>query len=134
MTPMHAEGLLGRFEVPAARSLAASADMFELEDDDARTALMGVSAVMNDADVWGGRSVGVPAVVAGLCEAHARFGCLSLADVLAPAVALAREGFPGHAELQLQTVSVLREMREALARPRADTVGGHRGARRGGPR
>jgi gamma-glutamyltranspeptidase/glutathione hydrolase len=45
----------------------------------------------------GGRSVAPPMVVPGLVRAHERFGRLPLAEVVAPAVRLAREGFPvGH--------------------------------------
>ncbi len=41
----------------------------------------------------GGKSVAVPGLAHGLLEAQARFGRLSRADVLAPAIRLAREGF-----------------------------------------
>ena len=40
------------------------------------------------------RSVTVPGCVDGLVALHARFGRLALPDVLAPAIRLAREGFP----------------------------------------
>ena len=40
-----------------------------------------------------GRSAGIPGAVAGLLEAHAKWGRLSLAQVMAPAIALARDGF-----------------------------------------
>ena len=40
----------------------------------------------------GGLSVGVPGSVAGLAEAHRRWGSLSWRDLLAPAIRLAREG------------------------------------------
>ena len=39
-------------------------------------------------------SVGVPGSVAGLAAAQARFGRLTLAEVMAPAIALAEEGIP----------------------------------------
>lgn len=40
------------------------------------------------------RGVGVPGAVAGFVEAHERHGALSLAEVMAPAIRLAEEGFP----------------------------------------
>lgn len=40
------------------------------------------------------RIVGIPGQVAGLIEAHRRFGALPLAQVAAPAIRLAEDGFP----------------------------------------
>lgn len=45
------------------------------------------------------RSVSVPGILGGWVEAHQRFGALRLADVLAPAIELAEEGFPVTATL-----------------------------------
>ena len=45
------------------------------------------------------RSTAVPGSVAGLTQVQARYGCLPLAAVLAPAIALAERGFPVGAEL-----------------------------------
>src|SRR5690349_13275085 len=42
----------------------------------------------------GALAVSVPGAVDGWCELHARFGRLPLADVLAPSIEHAREGFP----------------------------------------
>ncbi|MCC7427055.1 MAG: gamma-glutamyltransferase [Alphaproteobacteria bacterium] len=42
----------------------------------------------------GPRAASVPGIVDGLCLAHARHGRLPLAEVLAPAIALAEEGVP----------------------------------------
>ena len=42
----------------------------------------------------GGRSVGVPGVVALLADAHRRYGKLTWAELFAPAIALAEGGFP----------------------------------------
>jgi len=52
-----------------------------------------------DASRLGGLAVGVPGEVKGCAEAVKRFGKLPLAKVLAPAMALARDGFPVGAHL-----------------------------------
>jgi gamma-glutamyltranspeptidase/glutathione hydrolase len=49
--------------------------------------------VADDANVVGPRAVAVPGSVAGLTLALGRFGTMELADVLRPAIALARDGF-----------------------------------------
>ena len=48
---------------------------------------------LTDRSVTGHLAAGVPGSVAGLAEAQRRFGRLPLRDVVAPAVALARDGF-----------------------------------------
>jgi gamma-glutamyltranspeptidase/glutathione hydrolase len=50
-------------------------------------------AAGEDASVTGHHSVGVPGAVAGLTEAHRRFGRLPFASVIGPAIRLANEGF-----------------------------------------
>ncbi len=49
--------------------------------------------VEDAANEYGHRAVAVPGSVAGLTLALARYGTMELADVLAPAIGLAREGF-----------------------------------------
>jgi gamma-glutamyltranspeptidase / glutathione hydrolase len=49
--------------------------------------------VLGDANIFGPRAVAVPGSVAGLALALARFGTMALADVIAPAIRLAEEGF-----------------------------------------
>jgi gamma-glutamyltranspeptidase/glutathione hydrolase len=49
--------------------------------------------VVDDANVFGPRAVAVPGSVAGLTLALERFGTMDLADVMAPAIRLAEEGF-----------------------------------------
>jgi gamma-glutamyltranspeptidase/glutathione hydrolase len=48
--------------------------------------------VADDANIFGHRSVAVPGSVAGLALALERYGSMEWADVLAPAIALARKG------------------------------------------
>jgi gamma-glutamyltranspeptidase / glutathione hydrolase len=50
-------------------------------------------AAGEDASVTGHLSAGVPGAVAGLTEAHSRYGKLPLATVIEPAIRLARDGF-----------------------------------------
>lgn len=47
----------------------------------------------DEANLFGYRSVAVPGTVAGLCLARDRFGSMPLAELVAPAARLAREGF-----------------------------------------
>ena len=49
--------------------------------------------VVDDANVFGPQAVAVPGSVAGLCLALERYGTMDLADVMAPAIKLAEEGF-----------------------------------------
>lgn len=50
--------------------------------------------VKGDANTYGWRAVGVPGVPAGLQLALDKFGTKKLADVIQPAIKLARDGFP----------------------------------------
>ncbi|MFT4862041.1 MAG: gamma-glutamyltranspeptidase/glutathione hydrolase [Pseudohongiellaceae bacterium] len=50
--------------------------------------------VVNNSNHIGALAVGVPGTVAGLWEAHQKLGSLPWADLVAPAVALARDGIP----------------------------------------
>lgn len=56
--------------------------------------LFGWPATVDNANVLGHRSVAVPGTVAGLALALERYGTMTLADVLQPAIALAENGFP----------------------------------------
>ncbi|CAN5231545.1 gamma-glutamyltransferase [soil metagenome] len=46
-----------------------------------------------NSSVWGAQAVAVPGTVAGLWEAHQRFGKLPWSRLVAPAIALARDGY-----------------------------------------
>lgn len=49
---------------------------------------------MTDASVYGYKAIGVPGSVAGMVYAEKKYGKLTLQQVMAPAIKLAREGFP----------------------------------------
>lgn len=73
--------------------LRASADMFPIEGTPAR-GLFGWSGVKDAANEIGGLAAAIPGSVAGLTTALERYGRLPLADVMKPAIRLARDGFP----------------------------------------
>lgn len=65
-------------------------------------------AVLPDASLTGHRAVGTPGTVAGLWAAHQRHGSLPWASLVAPALALARDGYAAPAWL----VTYIEEARE----------------------
>lgn len=80
---------------------AARADMYALEDGyDRETAWW--RSVQGEANIHGPLSVAVPGVPAGLAAALKTFGTMPLAEVLRPAITLARDGFPVHWTTVLQ--------------------------------
>ena len=58
-----------------------------------RDMYVGPDGKLTGESVIGPRASGVPGAVAGMVEAHRRFGVLPLAKVLAPAIGLAADGF-----------------------------------------
>ncbi len=79
---------------PMVAPAAATPEMFPLSGAVADTALFGWPSVVDAANIVGHRAVAVPGTVAGLALATERFGSLPLADLIAPAAALAEEGVP----------------------------------------
>jgi gamma-glutamyltranspeptidase/glutathione hydrolase len=77
-----ADGRVASIDYREVAPLAATRTMFL--DDSGRT---------TNASVVGPLASGVPGAVAGMVETHQRFGRLTLAQVLAPAIRLADEGF-----------------------------------------
>ena len=74
---------------------AARADMYPLDAGvDPETGWW--QAVRNESNIHGPLSVAVPGVPRGLAAALERFGTMPLAEVLRPAIELARDGFPTH--------------------------------------
>ncbi len=65
---------------------SATSDMFEIDRTRPGVGMYAWPAVIGDANFIGHRSIGVPGTIAGLCLAHARWGRLSLASVLGPAI------------------------------------------------
>jgi gamma-glutamyltranspeptidase / glutathione hydrolase len=80
---------------------AARPDMFKLHQGyDQETSWW--PSVRDDANIHGALAVAVPGAPAGLAAALAEFGTMPLADVLRPAIVLARDGFPIHWTTVLQ--------------------------------
>ncbi|MDX1574892.1 MAG: gamma-glutamyltransferase [Kiloniellales bacterium] len=81
------------FATAAPRTLDAGA--FALDPGGTADAdLFGWPRVVEDRNVQGPLSIGLPGTVAGLALAHERFGRLPWRELLQPAIALAREGHP----------------------------------------
>lgn len=72
---------------------AATPDMFPLGEG-AAPGLFGWSGIKDQLNEIGGLAVGIPGSIAGLHEAHREFGALPWSQVMAPAIRLARDGFP----------------------------------------
>ena len=68
-------------------------DMFDVLDMGERLGMYGWPATRDNANNVGYRSLGVPGMVACLLDAQGRYGTLPRARVMAPAIALARDGF-----------------------------------------
>lgn len=83
------------------------------------TALFPWARVEDEANVFGYRSVAVPGSVAGLTLALERYGTMSLADVMKPAIELAREGFEPDWYLALHHAKFIEEL---MAFPEAARV------------
>ncbi|MBR9988599.1 MAG: gamma-glutamyltransferase [Gemmatimonadetes bacterium] len=88
---------------PQMSGLGGSGSMLIWRQDEAKPYYLDFYAMQNAAsfrgrtgDVEGPdlRIVGIPGEVPGLVEAHRRFGSLPLAQVIAPAIRLAEQGFP----------------------------------------
>jgi gamma-glutamyltranspeptidase/glutathione hydrolase len=96
---------------PMRAPLGARPEMFPLTGAASDEALFGWPAVVDDANVWGYRSVAVPGTVAGLALALERWGTISLAEALAPAIRWAEEGFPAFWHTTLEIAADLATLR-----------------------
>jgi gamma-glutamyltranspeptidase/glutathione hydrolase len=101
--------------MPEACGLGGDAFMLVRTADGEVTAVNGSgaagAAVKPPLDNEGAATAAVPGAVAGVCDAHARFGRLPLEQVLAPAIGLAGGGFPIGGGL-LRTIADQRELLE----------------------
>src|SRR5215218_1643772 len=81
-------------EFPMVAPSGATERMFPLKSTERDAALFGWPTVVDNANIVGPRAVAVPGAVAGLALALERFGTISLAEAMAPAIRWAEEGFP----------------------------------------
>lgn len=81
-------------EYPMIAPAGATEEMFPLAGSGVDSALFGWPTVKDHANIVGHRAVAIPGTVDGLALALERYGTMSLADVLQPAIALVRDGFP----------------------------------------
>ncbi|HRA48247.1 MAG TPA: gamma-glutamyltransferase, partial [Thermomicrobiales bacterium] len=77
---------------PMISASAATPAMYTMGGADA--GFFGWPSVVDNANVMGPMSVGLPGTIAGTALALEKFGTITLAQALAPAIALAEEGFP----------------------------------------
>jgi gamma-glutamyltranspeptidase/glutathione hydrolase len=77
-----ADGRAAAIDYREVAPLAATRDMY-----------LDASGKLTDKSLVGGLAVGVPGAVAGMAEALAKFGTMSLHDVMQPAIRLASDGF-----------------------------------------
>jgi len=90
--------------------MAAHASVYKIIGGIATYALFAWPRVEDDANVYGYKSVAVPGSVAGLALALERYGTMTLKDVVAPAVRLARDGFIADWYQALNTAKYLEEI------------------------
>jgi gamma-glutamyltranspeptidase / glutathione hydrolase len=81
-------------EFPMISAAGATPEMFKLVGTGTDDALFGWPAVVGNANVVGHKAAAVPGAVAGLALALERFGTISFAEALEPAIQYAEEGFP----------------------------------------
>lgn len=87
------EGRSVAVDYPMRSPAGATPEMFPLAGTAPDAALFGWPATVDNANVVGQRAVAIPGTVDGLALALERFGTLSLAEVLEPAIAIAERGF-----------------------------------------
>jgi gamma-glutamyltranspeptidase / glutathione hydrolase len=97
---------------PMVAPAGARPEMFPLSGSGSDAALFGWPEVVDSANVWGYRSIAVPGTVAGLALALERWGTISLAEALAPAIRWAEEGVPVFWHTTLMIAGDLRTLKQ----------------------
>jgi gamma-glutamyltranspeptidase/glutathione hydrolase len=87
------EGRSVAIDYPMRSPAGATEDMFPLASTSPDASLFGWPSTVDNANVIGHRAVAIPGTVDGLALALERYGTLTLAEVLEPAIALAEQGF-----------------------------------------
>jgi gamma-glutamyltranspeptidase/glutathione hydrolase len=105
------DGLVHSVDFGPRAPKAARADMFRIDSSRDTDRGLGISVVVDDANVQGISSVGVPATLRGLTAAQRRFGRLTLAQVMAPAIRAAHDGFEADAYFSLEVLANLSAVR-----------------------
>ncbi len=90
---------------------AARPDMFRIDTTRQVERGLGISVVVDDANVQGALAAGVPASLRGLLDGQARFGRLTRPVVMAPAIAAAHGGFEADAYYALEALGNLEALR-----------------------
>lgn len=106
-----ADGRVHSVEFAPRAPAAATPDMFRIDEGRRLDRGLGISTVEGDENLQGIKAAGIPATLAGLVDAHARFGSLPLATVLAPAIRIAHDGFRADGYFTLEIVANLAALR-----------------------
>ncbi|HUG56602.1 MAG TPA: gamma-glutamyltransferase [Candidimonas sp.] len=105
------DGVVHSMEFGPRAPMRAHEGMFQIDGSRLLDRGLGVSTVVNDENVQGASAAGVPATLAGLTAAHARYGKLPLATVLSPAIEAAFEGFSADPYFALEALDNLAALR-----------------------
>ncbi len=90
---------------------AATADLYQIDEDRKLDRGLGISTVVGDENLAGIKAAGIPATITGLLDAHERFGTLSIAAILEQAISFAYDGFAADSYFSLEAVANLAQLR-----------------------
>jgi gamma-glutamyltranspeptidase/glutathione hydrolase len=81
-------------EFPMVAAAGVTQELYPLAARDRDTELFGWATVVDNANIHGPRSIAIPGSLAGIAMALERFGTISLAQALEPAIVYAEDGVP----------------------------------------